>query len=143
MEKQEIARKTYKKIVVEELRYRGLEIGKDEVLQDTVHACLSIISRGVINKEDYKEYLKGIKAVGTHVLFTNYSGEVAVYQACKVMYLAVCFLKEKEFFRIENSEIYMDKTIDNKKYKGLASVKKQKLEAYGYLVEAVHLLEEG
>lgn len=28
------------------------------------------------------------------------------------------------------------------KYKGLSSIKKQKLEAYGYLVEAVRLLEE-
>jgi len=30
---------------------------------------LSIISRSTMYKEDYAEYLKGIKAVDTHILF--------------------------------------------------------------------------
>lgn len=142
MENQNIVRKTYDKVVLEELGYRGLTIGKEEVLQDTINACLSIISRGTMYKEDYAEYLKGIKAVGTHILFFNYSGEIAAHQACKVMYLAACLLKEKEFVKIEHSEEYIAQKIDQKKYKGLSSIKKQKLEAYGYLVEAVRLLDE-
>lgn len=142
MENQDIVRRTYDKIVIEELGYRGLDIGKEEVLQDTINACLSIISRGTIRKEEYIEYLKGIKAVGTHILFLNYSGEIAAHQACKVIYLAACILKEKEFAEILNPEWYIDQKLDNKKYKGLSSIRKQKLEAYGYLVEAVHLLEE-
>ena len=32
--------------------------------------------------------------------------------------------------------------IEQHKYKGLSSIKKQKLEAYAYLVEAVRLLDE-
>ena len=128
--------------LLEELGYRGLTIGKKEVLQDTINACLSIISRGTMYKEDYTEYLKGIKAVGTNILFLNYSGEIAAHQACKVMYLAACLLKEKEFVKIEHPEEYINQKIDQKKYKGLSNIKKQKLEAYGYLVEAVQLLEE-
>jgi len=141
MKNQDIVKRTYDKVVAEELGYRGFTIGKEEVLQDTINACLSIISRGTIEKEDYAEYLRGIKAVGTHILFMNYSGEIAAHQACKVMYLAVCLLKEREFVRIEHPEIYIDQKLNQKKYKGLSSIKKQKLEAYGYLVEAVKLLE--
>lgn len=95
MENQNIVRKTYDKVVLEELGYRGLIIGKEEVLQNTINACLSIISRGAMYKEDYAEYLKGIKAVGTHILFLYYSGEIAAHQACKVMYLVACLLKGK------------------------------------------------
>lgn len=58
------------------------------------------------------------------------------------MYLAACLLKQKGFIKIEHPELYIDRKLDNKKYKGLSSIKKQKLEAYGYLVEAVRLLEE-
>lgn len=85
IENQINVRKTYDKVVSEELEYRGLYISKEEVLQDTINACLSIIGRGTIEKKDYEEYLRGIKAVGTHVLFLNYSGEIAAHQACKVM----------------------------------------------------------
>lgn len=56
--------------------------------------------------------------------------------------MAACLLKQKDFVRIEHPELYIDRKFDNKKYKGLSSIKKQKLEAYAYLVEAVHLLEE-
>lgn len=58
------------------------------------------------------------------------------------MYLAACLLKGQEFVKIEHPEIYIEQKIDQKKYKGLSSIKKQKLEAYGYLVEAVRLLDE-
>lgn len=142
MKNQSLVRQTYDRVVLEELSYRGLSISKEEVLQDTINACLSIISRGMMYKEDYAEYLKGIRAIGTHILFDNYSGEIAAHQACKVMYLAVCLLKGRQFVKIEHPEIYIEKKIDQKKYKGLSSIKKQKLEAYGYLVEAVRLLDE-
>ena len=97
MENQDVVKRTYNKVVAEELGYRGLDVGRNEVLQDTINACLSIISRGTVQKEDYAEYIKGIKTVGTHILFLNYSGEIAAHQACKVMYLAACLLKEKVF----------------------------------------------
>ncbi|MDY5576413.1 MAG: hypothetical protein SPF70_02885 [Lachnospiraceae bacterium] len=51
-------------------------------------------------------------------------------------------MKEKEFAKIEHPEINIEQKIDQKKYKGLSSIKKQKLEACGYLVEAVRLLDE-
>jgi len=44
MENQDIVRKTYDKVVIEELGYRGLTIGKEEVLQDTINACLVLLA---------------------------------------------------------------------------------------------------
>lgn len=51
-------------------------------------------------------------------------------------------LQEKEFVKIDHPEAYIAQKIEQKKYNGLSSIKKQKLEAYGYLVEAVHLLDD-
>ena len=42
----------------------------------------------------------------------------------KVIYLAACLLKEKEFVKNEYPEAYIEKKIDKKKYKGLYSIKK-------------------
>lgn len=39
-------------------------------------------------------------------------------------------------------ERYIAETMSGSKYKKLSYIKKHKLEAYGYLVEAVHLMEE-
>lgn len=104
--------------------------------------ALSIISRGSIDSQDYAEYIKGIRSVDTHILAMNYSGEVAMCQACQVVYFTTCLLKGKEYIKIEKPENYIDCNIADKKYKGLNKMKKQKLEAYAYLYEAVQLLEE-
>ncbi|MEZ3436070.1 MAG: hypothetical protein K1W34_15900 [Lachnospiraceae bacterium] len=57
------------------------------------------------------------------------------------MYLAVCLLKEEKFRKIEQMEEYPAVSIGKTKYKKLGYMKKRRLEAYGYLVEAVRLLE--
>jgi predicted nucleotidyltransferase component of viral defense system len=142
MKNHEIMRCTYDNAVAEELAFRGLDIGKEEVLMDTINACISIISRGTLEKDDYPEYIAGIQSAASHIIAYKYSGEIAAHQACKVMYLATGLLKNKEFVKIENPEIYLDQTISNTKYKKLTGIKKQKLEAYGYLYEAVKLLDE-
>ena len=58
--------------MLEELGYGKSYIVKEEVLRDTINICLSIISRGTIDKKDYAEYSMGIKVVGTHILLLNY-----------------------------------------------------------------------
>ena len=143
MEKQEIVSSTYNNAVMEELSYRGLELQKKDVLSDTINASVCIASRGNPNKQDYAEYLRGIKAIGNHILTTKYSGEIAAHQACKVMYLAACLLTGVEFKRITAPDDYITQSISNDKYSRLSSIRKQKPEAYGYLVEAVKLLENG
>ena len=133
---------TYRSTVLEELAYRGLELSPEDVLKDTVKACSCIISRGTLAKEDYTEYINGIRAVGSHIIRSDYSGEIAANQACKVMYLAAWLLTEAPFRKIDHPEDYIDQNLGKSIYRKLSYMKKQKLEAYGYLVEAVRLLDE-
>ena len=128
-------------MVKEELAYRGLELQIADVLRDTINTSICIIDRGNQNRLDYAEYLRGIKAIGNHILSIKYSGEIASHQACKVLYLAVCLLTGAPFKRIDNPNGYIDRNISNAKYKRLSYIKKQKLESYGYLVEGVELLD--
>ncbi len=135
--------KTYETSVKEELSFRGLSLDKREVLHDTIQSTICIISKGKSNKEDYPLFIKGCRALDSHVLLTTkYSGEIAAIQACKVMYLATCLLTDTPFVAIENPESYINTTLSNSNYRQLSYIKKLKLEAYAYLVEAVRLLEE-
>lgn len=139
---QEALKKTYDKAVAEELAYRGLNLNGKEVLRDTIRATACIIGKGSVDKEEYPLYLRGIQALDSHVMDCRYSGEIAAHQACKTMYLAACLLTGHHFRRIENPEKYMAETLGQSKYKKFSYIKKQKLESYGYLVEAVKLLGE-
>ena len=139
---QQIVEQTYWNAVSEELAYRGLKLNLEDVLKDTIKACSCIISRGTLEKEDYQEYIKGIRSVGSHIISSDYNGEIAANQACKVMYLAACLLTEAPFRKIDHPEDYIDQNLGKSKYRKLSYMKKQKLEAYGYLVEAVRLLDE-
>lgn len=132
---------SYMNTVVSEIAYRGNDCTPEDALLDTISMAVCIISRGNTNQEDYRKLITGIKSIRTHIFRENYSGEIAAIQACSVMYMAACVLK-KEFVRIENPEMYIKDSIGKSKYKSLSYIKRIKLEAYGYLVEAVRLLEE-
>ncbi len=136
-------KEVYHQIVRTELAYRGLEISKEEVLRDTIAACSCIIGRGSILADDYKNYQKGMDGIRGHVYKQKYNGEVAVLYACEVMYLAASILtNQKTCPRITNPESYIDAAITLPQYKKFSYLKRAKLEAYAYLVEAVKLLEE-
>lgn len=128
--------------MTEELAYRGLDLRGEDVLRDTIRASACIIGKGSMDKEEYPLYLRGIQALDSHVMDRRYSGEIAAHQACKTMYLAACLLTGQTFHKIERPENYIAESIGKSKYKKFSYIKKQKLESYGYLVEAVRLLEE-
>ena len=142
MTDQDAMRKTYVKAVVDELAYRGLNLSKEDVLRDTIRSAACIIGKGISDKEEYPLYIKGIQSLGGHVIGMKYSGEIAAHQACKVMYLTACILTDHKYQKIEHPEIYLDESLGKSKYKKMAYMKRQKLESYGYLVEAVRLLDE-
>ena len=87
---------TYDRAVSEELAFRGLELQKSDVLRDTIRACISIISRGAYDKEDYTEYLKGSRALTNHIFGGKFTPEIAAEKACSVMCLAASVLMETE-----------------------------------------------
>ena len=132
---------TYDRIVKAELAYRGLDISKDEVLKDTINACACIIGRGSIRADDYRHYQKGLSGIRGHIYKTKYNGEYAALYACEVMYLAASVLTNQENCPlITEPEKYIDSKIALKEYQKLSYIKKAKLEAYGYVVEAVKML---
>lgn len=132
---------SYRRTAESEIAYRGNECSMEMALEDTIRTAACLISRGSTNPGEYRKLMEGIKSIRTHMYKENYSGEHAAIQACSVMYMAACLLKGKGFHRIENPELYMKESISKSQYKGLAYIKKMKLEAYGFLVEAVRLLE--
>jgi len=133
---------TYRKVIQSEIEYRGIDINAEDALKDTIQACACIISRGHIESEEYPLYLSGITKITGHIFNIKYSGEVAAIDACKVMCLAACVLANRdEMVKINNSEDYITEKISMKEYSKLSYIKKMKLEAYGYLVEAVKIIE--
>ena len=133
---------TYDKVVNEEIAFRDIQDDRNSVLRDTIRTAACIIGRGHTDAEEYPLYVEGANALDSHVLQGKYNGELAAIDACQVMYLAACILKQQPFVKIENPENYIVENISKSQYRKLSYIKKHKLEAYGYLVEAVRLLEE-
>lgn len=132
---------TYYSAVVAEAGYRGQTWTAADVLRDTVRACVSIISRGHYDSEDYVEYLRGIKGLGNHVLSPSYSTEQAIWMTCTVMHLASCLLAEQPYHGIERPDEYLALLLPGTQYKRLAYIRKQNPTAYAHLVEATRNLE--
>lgn len=133
---------TYDRVVLEEIQYRDIAEDRNSVLRDTIRTAACIIGRGYTDAEEYPSYVDGANALDSHILQGRYNGEIAAINACQTMYLAACVLRRVPFVKIENPEIYIGESIPSAKYSRLKYMKKHKLEAYGYLVEAVRLLEE-
>jgi hypothetical protein len=132
---------TYRNVVQSEIGYRGIVIEAEDALKDTIQACACIISRGYIEPEEYKLYLSGISKITGHIFNIKYSGEMAAIDACKVMCLAACVLTNRDKMIIINKpEDYLFEKISLKKYSKLSYIKKMKLEAYGYLIEATKIM---
>ena len=131
---------TYATAAREETSFRGKNWSREDILGDTIGACVSIISRGTIDKDDYAEYLRGIKSLKNHILLSGYNTDDATWKACKVMYLASCLLSGNPFRKIDNPEEYISARLEGAKYKKLAYVRKQRPDAYACLVEATRNL---
>ncbi len=136
----ELFSRTYDTAVMDETAFRGEAWSKEDVLLDTIRACVSIISRGTIDKDDYAEYLRGIKSLRNHILLSGYNTDDATWKACKVMYLASCLLSGNPFKKIEHPESYISERLEGDQYKKLAYVRKQRPDAYACLVEATRNL---
>ena len=134
--------KTYRTAANEETEFRGEKWSYEDILKDTIRACVSIISRGTIDKDDYSEYLRGIKSLKNHILLSGYNTDDATWKACKVMYLASCLLSGTPFKKIENPDEYISARLEGTEYKKLAYVRKQRIDAYACLVEATKNLKK-
>ncbi len=132
---------TFNAIVKQEIGYRGLKITGDAVPKDAIRAAICIIGKGVFDHEEYPLYMQGTKAISTHIFRKNYSGEIAGFQACKVICLSACVLtNQNEMVKISDPSKYMNLKLPSKRYAKLSYVRKLSPEAYAYLVEEFRLL---
>lgn len=116
---------SYNKTAESELKYRGLEISIKDCLMDTFKAAASIMCRGKIDSEAYKDYLEGIKGLGNFLVNTRFNAETAYIPAAKVMYLSACVIKglspinvipEQELLKGEYSKLNYLRKLDKKHF---------------------------
>lgn len=85
--------RTYKSTAYSELKYRGLDCGYEECLMDSFNEALSILSRGALNPDYYRDYyLPGIRGLKQYLINVRFTPETAYVQAAKVMYLSALIL---------------------------------------------------
>lgn len=135
-------REVYKKIIVTELGYRGMDCSIETVLRDTISSCFCIIAKGGINKEEYIYFADGIRRIGGHIYSEKFNGEVAAYIACEVLYLATCIYTGNDYVPIINSDEYINDILSFRGAKGVNYVRKVNPKSYAYLVAATKMLGE-
>lgn len=98
----ELVYDTYLKVAAEELSYRGDNITIEDAIMDTYRSAACIASRGVFSPDEYPLYVQGIRDLRGHIYAENYSPEIAVGRAAKLMYMAACLLKNQPYEKIKN-----------------------------------------
>lgn len=134
-------RQSYLGTVSSEIRYRGIEVVAEDVLQDTLEAAACIASRGQYG-DDYARYLQGIKSIVTHVYDERFSAEKAAVMACKVMHIAACVLKNVPYEQIDDYSLYSETDIGFSRYSKLSKLRKFNAEAFAHIIKAVEILKE-
>lgn len=133
--------KSYMATVEAEIAYRGEPITFEDALNDTIETASCIAGKGKIGTE-YPLLLSGIKGLVNHVYNEKFSGETAAFDACKVLYVAACILKNIPFKKIENPALYATENLGRTRFNKLGFMKKVNLEAFSYVVEAEKILSE-
>ncbi|MGD1823575.1 MAG: nucleotidyl transferase AbiEii/AbiGii toxin family protein [Pleomorphochaeta sp.] len=133
---------SYKTIANQEISYCGISIEKEDILLDTIEVSKNIISRGKYDKDEYEIYKSGIRSLKSHLFDNNYSPNIAAINVTKIFYLTSCILKQKEYKKIEDFQLYRNVTFRDKKYAPLKYLKKINLEAYAYCIESEKVLDE-
>ena len=126
-----------------ELFYRNLALTPDDVLWDSVRSAACVASRGLIDKDDYALYHRGISGIMNHIFGGTFNGEVAIEHACIVMFLAATILTNQERLpKLKPSEEYQSLPIPTGEFQRLSYIRKMNLKAYGYLIEAIEMLND-
>ena len=127
-----VVKKSYNKVVREEIGFRKLNTTAKEVLEDTWQACYTLAERNE-KSEDFKQLQKGI------INFTNFPIEQfridqAIIAAAKVAYLTQLIQNEQEvkIVRFTNPLEIKEWSIESPKYNKLNKLKKNNPEAFYY-----------
>lgn len=127
-----IVKKSYAKVVQEEIGFRKLTIVAEKVLEDTWNTCCTLAERE-LKSEEFKHLQLGIKNF-TNFTIDRFSIEEAITAAAKVAYLTTLLNKEEnpEIERFKNPLEIKDWLIENQTYNKLNKLKKTNPEAFFY-----------
>ncbi|WP_198401169.1 nucleotidyl transferase AbiEii/AbiGii toxin family protein [Erysipelothrix larvae] len=136
----EVVKRAYYEYSKIQIKYRRLDIDFQDCLNDTIEACISILSDGAHydKSQFYKELKGGIKKIGTHI-FGSYSRIKAIPHVSKVLYIASMIRHDLDLSYIDTidvEELIPHGTI----YANLNRVKKIDSEAFKYIKASVSLL---
>lgn len=137
----EVVGKTFHRVAGNELAYRGLDIPKEKVIEDSFRAALCIASRGRVNEAEYKKYVKGIHDVRNHIFAERYSSEIASHQAPKIMYAMTCLLSGKKYERVEDYTKEAGERFLNRELLSLKYLREANPEGYAYAIKADRIIE--
>lgn len=128
---------SYKRTAESELSYRGLDLEIKDCLLDTFNAAASIMSRGRIDPDAYKDYLVGIRGLSSFLINSNFNAETARIPAAKIMYLSACIIKGEIIKReIPEQELMVGE------YSKLNYLRKIDKSSFNMAAYAVSLLKE-
>lgn len=136
---------TYDSLVAQELGYRNLlDIGKEDVLQDTLNAAMNISTKGLLNIEEFQLYLNGITRIRGFIHSETYSLESAIRDSSKVAYITASIIKankELKHYHQDVAPAYQSAMIEQPFNTKLNKLKKTNFEAFYYWYETYRLLQ--
>ena len=131
---------SYMATVNAEIAFRGIENTPEDALLDTIDAACCVIGKGKIGTE-YPQLFKGIKSIVNHIYSEKYTGETAAFNACRILYVASCILRNKPLKKITDFTLYAKEDISKTRFSKLSFMRKINLESFAYIVETAKVLD--
>ena len=137
-----IVRKTFNRIVDNELEYRNMKhLTSEDVLSDIYKTSFVIALRGADMKEEFKQLELGVRRIKSHIFSRNFIIEDAVLSASKAAYIAMLLIRDKD--EVDKFDASIDlrnqKIIIEGYSKYFKSIKKITPEGFYYWKNAVEL----
>jgi Nucleotidyl transferase AbiEii toxin, Type IV TA system len=135
----EIVKRSYAKVVQEEIIYRKLNVSANEVLNDTWHTCFILAERND-KSEEFKHLQLGIRNF-TNFTISKFSIEEAIIAASKVAYLTKVIKNNFEgvLQKYNTPQDIKDWLIETQDYNKLNKLKKNNPEAFFYWYQTILL----
>ena len=138
----EVVKQAYLKYADVQIKYRGKPDNYKLCLDDTVEACISILSNGVHFKDSqsYSELRAGIKKIHTHI-FGKYTINKAFLHSSKVLYIATMIKYDLKLNHVETAGT--DELISkNSIFANLNKIKKIDIQAFKYVRAAIQVIDK-
>lgn len=134
----EIVKKSYNKVVQEEIGFRKLKSTAMEVLEDTWQACYTLAERDT-KSEDFKQLQLGIRNF-TNFTIDRFNIDEAITAAAKVAYLTKLIQSDEPLKteRFAKPLEIKDWLIEDPQYNKLNKLKKNNPEAFYYWYKALN-----